>query len=80
MSFEQIGTLGTYMNNQFHVFHHDTLIVYKSTSPSGSESNGVQEHADSHEGVTLKRNCTTTGQALVGKDLLRVARRHIVHW
>jgi hypothetical protein len=64
------------MNNQLRIFHHNTLIVTSHLAQNRMES----EQADSHEGVTLKRNCTTTGQALVGKDLLRVARRHIVHW
>jgi hypothetical protein len=65
------------MNNQLRVFHHNTLIVYNSTSHLAQNR---MESRSSHEGVTLKGNCTTTGQALVGKDLLRVARRHIVHW
>ena len=32
ISFGQIGTLGTHMNNRLRVFHHNTLIVYISTS------------------------------------------------
>lgn len=62
------------MKKQLHI-----LIGYDSASPFRSESNVPQKQAGSHVGITLKRNSTTTGQALVGKDLLRVARRQIAH-
>jgi hypothetical protein len=32
ISLEKTGTLRTHMNNQLHVFHHNTLIVHNSTS------------------------------------------------